>query len=490
MEKRYLTSAFEPRRVLEHFEDICAIPHGSGNEAALAAHIMTHARKNGLDTESDGAGNILVRKPASPGCAAVPPVLLQGHMDMVCVKDADAAIDMEREPIRLILEGNILRAQGTSLGADNAVGLCAMLALMEAHDLIHPPLELLFTTGEEAGMMGMRAFDAGRLRSRRMITMDCGDPDCMVIGCAGSAKYRIIRPATMLPFSGRALQIEIGGLTGGHSGIEAGKNRASAVALAGRLLSTLADAIPVRLAAMDMEGMLTSIPRAIAFTAGVPQSDAACARRVIEKADAAFRAELAGTDPGYRLDVADGCAAEALGVSDTRALADLMLLMPGGVLRVSERNPAWPMCSALLARAVLRDGMFEGLFSIRANRDEYRDGCAAKMKALLRMTGAECEFLGGSPAWPDDSASALQALCGEVYRALFGEPLRMEPVHGAVEAAFLKKALPDMEIAGFAPKSRGAHTTDERLYVDSMQPFWRFLTALLEAMCGREGAGA
>lgn len=473
----------EPKRVLEHFEDICAIPHGSGNEAALGEHILMLARENGLYSEKDGAGNILVRKPASPGYEAAPPLLLQGHMDMVCVKEAGAAINMEKEPLRLELEGNVLRAQGTSLGADNAVGLCNMMALMEAKNLIHPPLEFLFTTGEEVGMAGIRRFDANKLLSRRMINMDCGDPDCMIIGCAGGAKYRMTKSVAMLPFTGRALQIAIGGLTGGHSGIEAGKNRMSAVALAGRLLSALADEMPVRLIGMEMEGTLTSIPRAIRFTLGMEEADAARAGKIIQRMDAAFRAEAASADPDYHLDLTKICANQAASAADTRAIADLMLLVPYDVLRRSERNPAWLMCSALLARTVFHNGEFEGLFSIRANRDEYRDACEAKLKTLLRMTDAVYEYLGGSPAWPDEPSSALQELCERVYLRLFANPMRAEPVHGAVEAGILKKALPEMDIIGFAPKSRGAHTTDERLYVDSMLPFWNHLTALLRAMC-------
>ena len=181
----YLLEDFAPQRVLRHFEDICAIPHGSGNELALGEHILALASHQKLETQRDSAGNILVRVPASPGYEKVPSLLLQGHLDMVCTQEKGMNKDFLHEPIQLVLDGHILRANGSSLGADNAVGLCNMMALMEADDLRHPPLELLFTTREEVGLEGIRQFDMTQLRSRRMLNMDMGDPDCMVIGSAG-----------------------------------------------------------------------------------------------------------------------------------------------------------------------------------------------------------------------------------------------------------------------------------------------------------------
>lgn len=483
MEKRYLTEGLQPANVLRHFEDICAIPHGSGNEAALEAHIVAFARANGLTYECDEAGNILVTKPASRGIEGAPALLLQGHMDMVLAKRADVTLDMAREPVHLVLEGNILRAEGTSLGADNAVGLCNMLALMEDAEHPHPPLEFLFTTGEEAGMTGIRRFDFLKLRARRMITMDCGDPDCMVIGSAGSARYALTRNAPLRPFSGHALRFEIGGLLGGHPGIEAGKNRMSAVALAGRLLCAIADALPVQLVEITMAETGAGIPREMAFTVGFAPEEIARVREIALGMDAAFRAQAMGIDPDYRLCVYQAQAHAAVSPQDTRAVIDLMRLIPNGVLRHSEHNPAWPLCSALLGRAVLEGGTFRGIFSIRANRDEYRDDCVSQLETLLRLTHAQSEFLGGAPAWPLEPVSPLQTLCGEVYQKLFGMPMHAEPVHGAVEAGIIKRALPQMDIVGFSPKSRGAHTSDERLYVDSMLPFWNYLTALLRAMC-------
>ena len=207
---KYLLEGFEPQRVLRHFEDLCAIPHGSGHEEALADHIAALAAKRGLETVRDAKGNVFVRVPATPGYENAAPFLLQGHLDMVLAKEDGVDIDLEREPVRLILEGNVLRADRTTLGADNGVGLCNMMALMEADDLIHPELELLFTVEEETGMGGIKSFDMSLLRSRRMINMDCGDPDVLVMGAAGCAKYSLERKCESAPVSGAALQITIG----------------------------------------------------------------------------------------------------------------------------------------------------------------------------------------------------------------------------------------------------------------------------------------
>ncbi len=480
---KYILDGFGLPSLTRHFEDIAAIPHGSGSEKALGDHIMSVAKDNGLESIRDEAGNIIVKLPASSGFEGVAPVLIQGHIDMVLVKDDGVDIDMEHEGVRLVLEGNILRADGTTLGADNAVGICNMLALMQDRSVVHPPLELLFTVSEETGLVGVRQFDMTGIASRRMINMDCGDPDCMTIGSAGSAKYKLQRKCDEKPFAGMALRVEIKGLLGGHSGIEAGKNRASAVELAARLLSAMCDAAPVRLAAMECRGPQGGIPREIEFTVGFDGAGLERIKAVIAHMDAVFAAETAVPDPGYHMSIADAQAHTAMSEADTRTIADLMLLAPYDVSRRSTRNYAWPLCSALMTGTTYSEGLFRANFSIRANMDEYLEACEARFKALMRIMGARYTETERNPAWPDDANSPLQTLCMKVYERMYGGPMKQEIEHGVVEVSVIKKALPDMDIAGFAPKSRGAHTTNEHLYVDTLIPFWRYLTAVLEAMC-------
>lgn len=478
----HLLDDVAPRRVLAHFGNICSIPHDSGHEAALGDHILALASRRGLEAQRDSAGNILVRVSASPGCEAVPPLLLQGHMDMVCVQEEGRNWDPHREGVTLVREGNILRADGTTLGADNAVGLCNMMALMEADDLPHPPLELLFTTCEEVGLVGIRRFDMTQLRARRMLNMDMGDPDCMVIGSAGSGKFRLEKHCEISDADGAAVTVSISGLRGGHSGLLAGKNHASALWLLGRVLAAAADALPVRLAALRTGGTGASIPTDAAMTLCAPDGAAICA--LLEGLAASLKTELT-EEPNLSIAIAAAAAPPvAASAADTRALADLLLLVPCDATHRAANHPEWVLCSSLLLDAAIEEGRFSGLFALRANRDAYRMATLQCLQTLCRMTGTTLQPLDEwIPAWPEREDTPLQQLCRQVYRDCFHAPLSVEVEHGTVEVSVIAQAIPDMDIVGLAPKSRGAHTTQEHLYLDSMEPFWTFLTALLRAMC-------
>ena len=484
MKKQYLLENFEPQRVLKHFEDICGIPHVSGFETALGEHILGLAKAKGYDTYRDEAGNILINVPATPGYEQVAPLLLQGHLDMVNAKDDGVEIDLEKEPVRLVLEGNILRADRTTLGADNAVGLCNMMALLDADDIRHPPLELLFTVGEEVGLTGILAFDMSRIKARRMINMDCGDPDCMVIGAAGGAKFRVERTCQSAPAQGTGMRIVIDGLQGGHSGLEAGKNRGSAIDFGGRLLAALCDAMPVMLAGMTSTGAESSLPKDLKLDLVIPAGSVDAAKEICKQHDEMFAGEIAGIEPGYCMTVTECAVSEAASVEDTRALADFMLMVPYEVIRRSHLCADWKLCSALLALISYKDGLFSGLFTVRANRNEYRDATVARAKALCRMTGVSliprADYI---PAWPEKEVSPMRELCLAAYQSCFNEDMIVEVEHGTVECGIIANAIPDMDIVGFAPKSRGAHTTKEHLFVETMAPFWEFLTKILNSMC-------
>lgn len=476
----YLTKNFEPRRVLERFEDICAIPHGSGHEQALGDWIMALAEKRGHEVIRDGVGNILVRVAATPGCEAVPPILLQGHLDMVLAQEEGLERDMIREPVHLVLEGSILRADQTTLGADNAVGLCHMLALMDADDLRHPPMELLFTVCEEEGLQGIQAFDMSQLRARRMINMDMGDPDCMVIGSAGSAKLTVSRSCHHTFCQDRGLQISIFGLRGGHSGLLAGRNHVSALHLAGRILEKLCDAQPTRLIQLESDGG-SGIPRSALLRVAVPDWDTAMT--LLRDTAQSLTDEL-WEETGFSMTTTETVCEAAASVRDTRALADFLVLVPYDVTVRNTLHPEWVLSSALLMAARYEEGRFSGLLSIRANRDEYFDGTMLRINTLCRMTGVTVAMQGKwIPAWPESPDTQLQTACRDTFRALFHREMRQEVEHGTVEVSVIAKEIPDMDIVGFAPKSRGAHTPQEHLYLDTMEPFWKHLTALLASLC-------
>lgn len=483
---KYLTEAYKPQRVLQHFEDICRIPHGSTNEKNLGDHIINLAKKHNLDFFQDSIGNILIRKPAT--CNKnhdTYPLLFQGHMDMVCVKDDGCKLDMENEAIELILDDNILRANGTSLGADNAVGISNMLAIMVADDLIHPTLEFLFTVQEEIGLVGIQKFDMSQIKSTRMITMDCGDPDKMVISSAGTLRFHIKKQCKVEPICGISYKIIINGLIGGHSGIEIGKNRASAVELIGRVLNYLSASITINLVSIRTKDTNSNIPKALECVIIFKQEDVKNANKLIDKIYSNIYKEYSDIETTLKLDfnVVDLIEETMICRKDTQEIIDFLVLIPYDVQNRSMVNLEWILCSSLLSFVNLNDDFLTGKFAIRANIDELKYNVYMQVKRICYLCNIELEQYDEIPAWQNKPNSDFQSLCIKTYKELFNEVLQAEPIHGAVEASFISFAIPNMDIIGIAPKSRGAHTTNEHLYIESMQPFWDFLIRLIENMC-------
>lgn len=480
-----LLENFAPQEVLRHFEDVCAIPHGSGNERALADHIATLAQANGHEVLRDDTGNVFVRVAAASGCEGAPPLLIQGHMDMVCAKAEGCPIDMEKEPIRLVVEGNILRADGTSLGADNAVALCHMMALMEPHDFPHPPLELLFTVEEETTMRGVKAFDTTLLRARAMVNMDGGDPDTMVVGSAGGCGFRVERQYAPSPCGDgdKALTVTIQGLRGGHGGLEAGKNRGNAVLLSARLLDALCRAVPMGLAALASP-QDANIPTWTSLTVVYPAAEEDTVRGVIAACDGAFRAELDTIEPDYCLTTVDAAAESAISPADTRLLADTIALFPQDVLRRDEKDIRNILGSSLLTHVTLENGAFRGRWRLRYSAPCVREQAVPLVEGLCRLAGLSVEPYGNdTPPWQYREVSPLRDVCLRVYRDTFGEEMHTELENGSIEPSYLTRAVPDMDCVVFAPKSRGAHTPKEHLYLDTMAPFWDYFKAVLAALC-------
>lgn len=479
---RYLTEGMEPKKVLQYFEEICRIPHGSGNESALAAYIAGIAEAQGLQAETDRHGNVLVYLPASAGSEDAPPFLMQGHMDMVCEKESGCSLDMSTEPVRLCREGNVLRADGTTLGADNAVGLCNMLAVMTDRTLKHPPMEFLFTVREETGLEGIRLFDMSKLKSRRMLTMDCGDPDVLILGSAGMASFdlRMRLEEEAFPKEWSCRQLQVTDLHGGHTGLEIGNGYANALAMLTEILAELDRRFGVRLCSLIPGGGRGSIPDRGTAVLAVPEESLAGAQECVGRMTDDYLSEFSMTEPDMSWSYGPGEKPERmLTQRSSEALLDFLLFAPCGPLPRHPRRQRQVMGSALLKCAELKTGGFTGIYAIRANTDSYKRRLADKFIRLCRRCGVDYRLSGDDPAWPEKPNSALTAICLDVYRRRFGREPAQELVHGGEEASIVAYRIPEMEIAGIAPYSRGAHTPKEWLDLGTMLPVWEFLTDLL-----------
>ena len=330
----YVIKNREPADVLRYFEEISAIPRGSGNEKAIGEYLLDFAAKLGLEARMDDLYNVVIKKPASPGCEHLDPVILQGHTDMVCEKNKNVEHDFTKDGIKLVVDGDILRADGTTLGADNGQAVACMMAFLARKDMKHPPLECVFTSQEEVGLIGAIGFDPYDLKGTRMINMDCGPEGVCVAGSAGGTTIDIYKTVKRVPFAGEAVSLKVRGLKGGHSGSDIDKERGNANKIAARVLYAIAKEMKVNLVSMDGGMMMNAIPRECDAVAAV--ADAAKAAEIAAEVEKKVKSELEFSDPGLTITLEPAAApAEMICDEDSDAFLKMLYLMPAGLVAKS-----------------------------------------------------------------------------------------------------------------------------------------------------------
>lgn len=474
----------EPTAVWRHFSTLCAIPRPSGHEQALRDELAGWARARGLGVAIDATGNLILSKPATPGYENRPGVVLQGHLDMVCQKNAGSAHDFLRDPIRPVLRDGWLVAEDTTLGADNGMGVAMALAVLEADDIDHPALEVLLTVDEEAGMSGARGLRADALRGRLLINIDTEDWGEFYLGCAGGADVVVeATPGTVAPPAGQALRVVVDGLRGGHSGVDIHLQRGNAIKLLVRVLQGLrAAGIDFALATLEGGTARNVLPReaqAVIVTAGdgAPLQDA-LARLGAEIAD-----ELAGVDDGFRLraepaPLPAGVFADAEG----RRMLAALHAAPHGVRRVSSRVPGVVETSNNLGVVRLADGHLHATLMVRSLLDAGTRELAAEIVGLFGLAGMAATVSEPYPGWAPNPQSGLLALFQQVYRREFGGEAAVKVIHAGLECGIFTATWPDMDMISFGPSIRGAHAPGERVEVASVERAWRLLVAVLAAV--------
>ncbi len=462
-------NGLQPAEFFHWFGVSSRIPRGSGREQAFCEFLRQFAAERGLACTVDGEDNVLIRVPASSGYEKEPLWLFQAHTDMVWRKDHGVDFDFETQPIDLAVDGDRLVARGTTLGADNAVGLATMLALADGEHP-HPELELLFTSREEVGMLGARAFDYSAIRARRMVNMDCGDSHVLCVTSAGSTVCRVTGEYAMQPVTqGRCFHLRpVGGL-GGHGGLSANKGRGCAANLLGDLLLGL----PARLCSCFGQGAILKECEAV-----VVLPDEISVHALQEKFDR-LASVYGDTDPGWRLEVKPASADAALSPEDTQKAALAFSTLRTGQFRADGSDPRVILTSGLVSSFSLVFGAFDLAFSVRAASDADADALVRRYTAILRHLGMTMEVLDRKSGWQEDRSSAMRQKFQRVHKHLFGEEMEIERVHGGIEVGIIKGAIPDMDAVGVAPTARGAHTTGEYLLLDEVMPYWDLILAVL-----------
>ncbi|WP_319475526.1 aminoacyl-histidine dipeptidase [Marispirochaeta aestuarii] len=461
------------------FEEMLAIPHGSGNEAALAQYIRSFAQERKLPVRIDSAGNVIIKKPASPGYEDHPPVVLQGHIDMVCEKNDGTVHDFEQDPIRPVIDGDWLRADGTTLGADNGIGVAAALAVLDDPDLKHPSLEALFTVDEETGLNGAMAITPDLIEGRRLINLDSEEEGVFYFGCAGGRNTSgSLVPSFASPRSGsRMLRLRVEGLSGGHSGGEIHRRLGNALQL-GALAICSAEAESMEIVSLRGGGKHNAIPREAEFILALAPGDIPRLKEAAAKVESDARG-LYTEDKPVRVVVEELKEKPSRVLKDGIRIIRGLLAMPHGSQEMSTVVPGMVETSTNLAAVTMDDKKLYVLTSQRSAAGYKRDIISRRVKAQLELMGCTVEYESEYPSWEPNPDSPLLRFAAEVYREARKKEPHLTAVHAGLECGVIADKVPGMDMVSFGPDLEGAHSPDERVSIPSTEAFWSFLKELL-----------
>jgi dipeptidase D len=473
----------EPKALWNHFADLNEVPRPSKKEERVIEFMKNFGEQLGLPTIVDEVGNVIIKKPASPGMEGRTTIVLQSHLDMVCQKNADTDFDFDKEGIKMLVEGDWVRADGTTLGADNGIGVASIMTLLKSDDIPHPPLEALFTIDEETGMTGAQGLVGGLLDGKIMLNLDTEDDDELTIGCAGgvdvnvSGSYRVEAAGDNCT----AYKLGVTGLTGGHSGMDIHLGRGNANKLMNRLLFETADKFTLRVAEIDGGGLRNAIPRESFAIVVVPNAQ----MEVFEAHVNALRSELKNeyntTDPDLMIGLEKtDMPPKVMPEADQKKLIRSIYACPNGIYRMSPDIEDLVQTSNNLARVLVKDGEVKIQCLTRGSVDSEKMDLAKAIQSTFELFGADVVFEGGYPGWAPKPDAGIVKLMSSLYTEMFEEDAEVAACHAGLECGILGTNYPDMEMISFGPNIRGAHSPDEKVQISSVQKYWGFLLETLK----------
>lgn len=476
----------DPPSVWKHFEAICGIPHPSGHEEQIAAYLMGEAERLGLTAKRDAIGNVLVTQPATPGHEAAPTVILQGHMDMVGVCVDGLGHDFTRDPLDIYVDGDYVRARGTTLGADNGIGVAFMLAVMESTDLVHPKLEHLFTISEETGMDGAYGLTADFVEGRRLINLDTEEFGEIYISCAGGGDSIISLDVERASSDQGAatLSLVVGGLKGGHSGADIHLGRGSANKLLARALAHVDAASPIRLRAISGGNQRNSIADNARALFDVAAAGKAAALAAIAEFAAVARAELSSVDPGIEIVGADGApnGMEPMTAASSATTILMLLALPHGILAMSPDMAGLVETSTNMGTLETSKESVTTVLLTRSAIDSSQVMAQQHVRAIATLAGARVEEPRGYPGWRPNPASDLLRVAKMVYHKLYGKQAEIKAIHAGLECGLFGDKLPGVDMVSIGPTMANVHSPDEELFIPHVTEFNKLLRAYIEAL--------
>ncbi len=472
----------QPEPVWKHFDKLAAIPRASTKEAAARDYVRVLATKMGLESVQDDAGNLVIRKPARPGREGAPMALLQGHLDMVCEKNEATVHNFDSDPIKVVRDGDWLKADGTTLGSDNGVGVAAALAVMESNNIAHGPLEFLFTIDEETGLTGASAFKGGLLKSKYFLNLDNEEKGTLRIGCSGGVKTTARRKVALRPAgAGSAWRIKVSGLKGGHSGVDIHQGRGNALRIMGGTLQSLVDHLPIEIAEVNGGSAQNAIPREAAALVLADPSRESELKSLVATAEAGYKADLGGFDSGLQITVEKAeRPGKVLDATDAKQTVALLASLHHGVLAMSPDVPGLVQTSTNLATVNTKEDVLEIVTSQRSAIETSMLAAARMVATVCGLAGFEVEHRGKYPGWKPEPNSDIVRKLQEVHKKLFGEPAKLIAMHAGLECGVIGEKYPGMQMVSFGPTIVDPHSPNERVQISSVESFWSYLKLVLE----------
>ena len=475
----------KPTKVFYYFNEITKIPRPSKREEKMSLWLEETGKKMGLPTKRDKADNVLISKPATPGKENVTPVVLQAHMDMVCEKNNDKVFDFDKDAIETYIDGEWLKAKGTTLGADDGIGIALALAILDDPDLEHGPIEALFTIDEETGLTGAKAVEAGFMKGKMLLNLDSEDEGQFFIGCAGGQDTVATLPCEYEPVEEgfEFFKIEVKGLQGGHSGDDINKGRGNAVKLLARILWNSYSDYNLRVADINAGNLRNAIAREGYAIVALPKEAVSEWKAYVAEMDKTYKEEFHTTDPGVMVVVEPAAATkEVFDESFQIDVLNALVVCPHGVAAMSQDIPGFVETSTNLASVKVIDGNVVFTTSQRSSVESKKQAIVDKVSTTFWMIGADVENSDGYPGWnPNPNSEALRVLV-DAYHNVFHKEPQVLAIHAGLECGLFSEKYPDMDMVSFGPTLRGVHSPDEKLEIKTVQMCWDLMVEFFKLL--------
>lgn len=476
-----LSEKLYPQRVFYYFEQIAAIPHGSRNTKAISDFLVNFAKEHNLVWYQDENNNVVIVKEASAGYEAAEPIIIQGHMDMVCEKEKGVDIDFEKDGLKLYIDGDFLKAEGTTLGGDDGIAVAYALALLDSQEIEHPKLEVVITVDEEIGMLGADAIDLSMLTGHTMLNIDSDVEGSFLTGCAGGMAVNVTLPIKRVMQSGEKVALTITGLEGGHSGSEIDKEHGNANILMGRLLRALFEETPFGIISLAGGLKDNAIPRECVTELLVPQENVNLVKEIADKLDIELKKEFMTADPSVCIEFEDlGKKEESiLDFGSVSRVIFYLRSVPNGVQHMSQVMHGMVETSLNLGIMELKEDALHTVTSIRSSVGTRKADLLDRVTAIVELLGGEAEVEGDYPAWEYKQDSSLRPQIAKVYKQLYGKDPVFETIHAGLECGLLSEKIKNLDCVSFGPDNSDIHTPKERLSISSTGRVWDFIVEFL-----------